>query len=161
VVYGGLGRFNLGTFFSLTGIVLVVVAAGILAYGIHALQEAAVLPGPYSGAPITPTDLRTGEVLVGLTDGPFWMAAFPFGWAFDVSASVDPSGWLATFTKGTIGLTPQMSWLEITAWAAYLAIVLPIFISRVRRPVRTPVAPTLEAQPQTAPSVSRLERTAS
>lgn len=161
LVYRGLVRFNLGTFFRITGIFLVVVAAGILAYGIHDLQEAAVLPGPYSGPPITPTDLRTGEVLVGLTDGPFWMAAFPFGWAFDLSASVDPSGWLATLIKGTVGLAPQMSWLEITGWAAYLAIVLPAFISRVRRPVRTSAPPTLATPPHTALPVSRLERTAS
>lgn len=140
LVYRGLVRFNLGSFFSLTGIVLVVVAAGILAYGIHDLQEAAVLPGPFSGPPITPTDLRTGDVLVGLTDGPFWMASFPFGWAFDASATIDPSGWLATLAKGTIGLTPQMSWLELLAWAAYLAIVVPLFLSRARRPVHSPAS---------------------
>lgn len=132
LLYRGMLRINLGTFFAWTGAFLIVVAAGILAYGIHDLQEAAVLPGPFSGHPITPTDLRTGDVLVGLTDGPFWMAAFPFGWAFDVSATIDPSGVLATFLKGTVGFTPQMSWLEVTAWAVYLAVVLPRFLARVR-----------------------------
>nr|WP_300142718.1 iron uptake transporter permease EfeU [Propionicimonas sp.] len=133
LLYRGMVRINLGTFFAWTGAFLIVVAAGILAYGIHDLQEAAVLPGPFSGHPITPTDLRTGEVLVGLTDGPFWLAAFPFGWAFDLTGSLDPTGLAATLLKGTVGFTPLMSWLEVTAWAIYLAVVLPRFLVRVRK----------------------------
>ncbi len=132
VVYRGMVRINLGTFFSLTGAFLIIVAAGILAYGIHDLQEAAVLPGPFSGLPITPTDARTGEVLVGLTGGPFWMAAYPFGWAFDLTGTIDPTGLWATLAKGTIGFTPQMSWLEVTAWAIYLIVVLPKFFRQAR-----------------------------
>lgn len=144
LAYRGLAKISYGTFFQWTGAFLIVVAAGILAYGIHDLQEAALLPGPFSGLPITPTDLRTGEVLTGLTDGPFWMASFPFGWAFDVSATVDPSGALAALLKGTIGFTPQMSWLEVIAWITYLAVVLPKFLSRVRdqRRARRKPAPT-------------------
>ncbi len=136
LVYRGMVRINLGTFFSWTGAFLIIVAAGILAYGIHDLQEAAVLPGPFSGHPITPTDLRTGEVLVGLTDGPFWMAAYPFGWAFDLTGVIDPTGVWATLAKGTVGFTPQMSWLEVTAWAIYLIVVLPKFIRLARANAR-------------------------
>ncbi|MFV0453119.1 MAG: iron uptake transporter permease EfeU [Propioniciclava sp.] len=128
LIFAGMIRMNLGVFFRWTGLLLIVVAAGILAYGVHDLQEAGILPGPFSGHPVTPTDLRTGDVLVGLTDGPFWMASFPFGWAFDLSAAMDPAGVVAALLKGTVGFVPQMSWIEVLAWALYIGIVAPRFI---------------------------------
>jgi high-affinity iron transporter len=44
-VYKGALSMNLATFFTWTGALLIVVAAGVLAYGVRDLQEGGVLPG--------------------------------------------------------------------------------------------------------------------
>ncbi len=43
-IYKGTSRLNLSTFFNVTGVVLILFAAGLLAYGIHEFQEAGVIP---------------------------------------------------------------------------------------------------------------------
>jgi high-affinity iron transporter len=83
------------------------VAAGVLAYGVHDLQEARVLPG-----------------LDRL--------------AFDISSVLDPSTFLATVLKGIFNFSPAATVLEAVAWVAYVAVVLPLFVRRLRTPGITP-----------------------
>ena len=69
-IYKGAVKINLGKFFRYTGILLIVVAAGILAYGIHDLQEAAVLPGlnnvAFDVSAAIPPDSWYGTLLKGI-----------------------------------------------------------------------------------------------
>jgi high-affinity iron transporter len=141
LIYRGMVRINLRIFFNVTSVFLIIVAAGVLAYGVHDLQEAGVVPGPWTAA--APIDPVTGQVAVGL-------AGFPFGWAFSVSGALPPDSALAAVLKGTIGLSPEMTWIELIAWATYLLVVGSIFIRRMLtdRPIRPPVT----AQPTAVPT---------
>jgi high-affinity iron transporter len=69
-IYKGAVKINLGRFFRYTGILLVVVAAGILAYGIHDLQEAGFLPGlnnlAFDVSAAIPPDSWYGTLLKGI-----------------------------------------------------------------------------------------------
>jgi high-affinity iron transporter len=128
----GMLRLDLGRFFAWTGAFLVVVAAGVLAYGIHDLQEAGAIPGPFTSS--APLNAATGAVATGA-------AAFPFGWAFDLSAVIAPGGPLAAVLQATVGFMPRMSWLQVLAWAAYILVVGGLFLRGVpRRPAREPRA---------------------
>jgi high-affinity iron transporter len=145
----GMLRLNLGRFFTWTGGFLIVVAAGVLAYALHDLQEAGALPGPFgAGAPVDPA---TGLVAVG------W-AGFPFGWAFDVSHAVAPDSALAVLLQATVGFMPAMTWLQVIAWVIYVVVVVPLFVRGVRanrRPRSTSSADaTAPGADATVPSAS-------
>lgn len=103
LLYRGALSLNLSKFFTWTGGFLIFVAAGVLAYGVHDLQEGGVLPGLNS-------------------------------LAFDVSEQIPPSSWIGTLLKGTFNFSPATTWFELAVWVAYIAIVLPMFIVRVRAP---------------------------
>jgi high-affinity iron transporter len=114
LIYRGAVRINLGTFFTWTGAFLVVVAAGVLSYGVHDLQEAGILPG-----------------LNNL--------------AFDVSGTIAPDSWLGTFLKGILNFSPATTWLEATAWLAYLIPTMTIFLRKVSTKPTAPSAAPVSA----------------
>ena len=141
----GMLRLNLGRFFTGTGAFLVVVAAGVLAYAIHDLQEGGALPGPF-GASAT-IDPATGLAAVG------W-AGFPFGWAFDLSGVIAPSGGLAALLQATVGFMPQMTWLQVLAWVVYVAVVVPLFVRGVRANRRPAGAPARASRTDGEPAAA-------
>jgi high-affinity iron transporter len=71
LIYRGAVRINLTRFFRYTGVLLILVAAGILAYGIHDLQEASVLPGEGSIAFDVSAALQPGTWYAELLKGMF------------------------------------------------------------------------------------------
>ena len=111
LVYRGALRLNLARFFSWTGGFLILVAAGVLSYGVHDLQEAGVLPG-----------LNT--------------------LAFDVSNVIDPSTLLATVLKGVFNFSPATTVAEAFAGVAYVIVVLPLFVRRLRAGTTAPSSST-------------------
>ncbi len=73
-VYAGGKRINLGTFFKVTGVFLILVAAGLLAHGVAEFQEAGLLPA------IMPVwDVSSSPVLGEGTLVSEFLTAF-FGW---------------------------------------------------------------------------------
>jgi high-affinity iron transporter len=70
LIYRGAVTLNMSKFFTVTGVLLVFVAAGILAYGVHDLQEAAILPGlntlAFDVSAAVPPDSWYGTLLKGI-----------------------------------------------------------------------------------------------
>ncbi len=94
-------HLNVGVFFNRTAIALIVIAAGVLAYGLGDLQDAGWLPGHT------------------------WLA-------FDLTSHIDPSSWWASIITGITELSPKMTVLQVTAWLAYLVVVIPAFVNAGR-----------------------------
>ncbi|WP_454113034.1 iron uptake transporter permease EfeU [Microbacterium maritypicum] len=138
-------RLDLRRFFAWTGGFLVIVAAGVLAYAVMDLQEAGALPGPFTA--LAPIDAVSGGVAVG------W-AAFPFGWAFDVSATIAPGGPLASILQATVGFMPAMTWLQVIGWVLYISIVGWLYIRGLRS--MRPSKPRGSTEPSSeSPSLSK------
>jgi high-affinity iron transporter len=69
LIYRGVVHINLSKFFSYTGVFLIVLAGGVLAYGVHDLQESGVLPGlnslAFDVSAVIPPDSWYGTLLKG------------------------------------------------------------------------------------------------
>ena len=103
-------HLDLAKFFTWTGAALIVVAAGVLAYGIHDLWEAGILSG------------RLFEEA-----------------AFDVSAQIPPGSWYGTLLNGTINFRPNPARGEVGAWLTYLVVTMGLFF-RPPRPAKVPAS---------------------
>lgn len=70
LLYRGALRFDLGKFFKITGVLLVFVAAGVLGYGLHDLQEGGFLPGlstlAFDASGVLPETSWYGTLLKGI-----------------------------------------------------------------------------------------------
>jgi high-affinity iron transporter len=126
-------QLNLAKFFTFTGAALVVVAAGVLAYGFHDLQEAGYLTS-------------------------FGLAHT----ALDATRILPPSSWWGSLFKGLFSISAAPTRLELAVWLAYLVPVLTIFLRGGRRATTPPPqraapiapAPTPEPAPATPESVT-------
>jgi len=119
IIYKGAVRLNIGRLFAWTGAGLIIVAAGVLAYGLHDLQEASIVPG-----------------LNNL--------------AFDMSSQIPPSSWYGTLLKGVFNFSPATTWVEFTAWWAFVIPTMFLYLHKIRlRPATQPMKET----PVEAPSV--------
>jgi high-affinity iron transporter len=116
-------HLNVGVFFNRTAIALIVIAAGVLAYGLGDLQDANFLPGHA------------------------WIA-------FDLTAHIDPTSWWASIITGLTELSPKMTVLQVTAYLAYLVVVIPAFVNagRAVKPAASPSAANASAASPAAAS---------
>lgn len=104
LVYRGTGKINLSTFFFATGLLLIVVAAGIVSYGIGDLQEAGVLPG-------------WGVTIYDISS--YFDGHIPF---------LDATSWWFVLLEAMFNVNLAPTYLQFFGWALYLIIVLPLFI---------------------------------
>ena len=108
LLYRGGLKLNLKRFFTITGVALIVVAAGVFGYGFHDLQEASVLPG------------------IGT------LAFETHGWFAGLGT---PGRWLQTALQGIFNLTPQVTIVQAVAWTLYIVPVMALFLRPAKLPV--------------------------
>lgn len=85
-IYAGIVRINLSRFFFWSGALLIVVAAGVLAYGLGDLQEAGLFPGSpaYDLGQVLTSTSPLGSLLFGMfnyTPNPTWLQVLGW-WAY-------------------------------------------------------------------------------
>jgi high-affinity iron transporter len=109
LIYRGVLKFNLSKFFKYTGAFLIIVAAGILAYGVHELQEIGAFAWLESMLPILTAN------------------------AYDVSSIIEKDGVVHSILKGTISFRVTPTNLEALVWMLYAIPVALIYMAGYRK----------------------------
>ena len=114
-VYVGGRRLNLGAFFTITGLLLLVVAAGLFARGMAMFQFASLIPAIY----------------------------YPL-WDLSGVTILTPESFLGQFLIAFLGWDPKPDLLEFGLWVGYVVVVGYLFL-RPQRPVPATSPRTAEA----------------
>lgn len=116
LIYRGALRINLATFFRWTGAALVVIAAGVFAYGVHELQAAGLLPGGDAIAFDISAALPYDSVQYALAHGILSLRTMP-SW-LEVAAWLGylvPTMWLFFRTMGRPLVPTPPAWQKANA----------------------------------------------
>ncbi len=112
-IFVGSMKINIKKFFNITSIVLILFAAGLVAYGVHELQEAAIVP-----------------------------TIIEHVWDINPKLSSDGSypllhekGYIGSILKGLFGYNGNPSFIEVLSYFVYLVVVLVLWrnIERVHK----------------------------
>lgn len=109
LIYTGASHINLSLFFKTTGFLLILVAAGVVSYGVGDLQEAGVLPGHaiyiYDVTPYFDQGAHS------------WLSV---------------NSWWFVLLQAMFNVNLQPTHLQFFAWLLYLIITIPLFIYRYK-----------------------------
>ena len=89
----------------------------------------------------------------GLLPGQRWIA-------FDLTAHAHPGSWWVSLITGVTGLSPRMTVLQVVAWIAYLAVVIPAFAKAGRPTAPRTRSPGPPLRPTRGAGRGRWERLA-
>ncbi len=111
-IYNRSVKLNLSKFFTITGVALIVIAAGVLSYGIHEFQELGYLPGPddflWDVTPWIAKESILGSLLGGLIGFDTTTSVIQFiGWSAYLLAVLIP--YLAQGKKGKNSPAPKVA----------------------------------------------------
>jgi high-affinity iron transporter len=108
-IYNRSVKLNLSKFFTVTGVALIIIAAGVLSYGIHEFQELGYLPGPddflWDVTPWIAKESVLGSLLGGLVGFDTTTSFVQFiGWSAYLLAVLIPY-----LSKGKSAAAPKVS----------------------------------------------------
>ncbi len=105
-------KINLHRFFYFTSILLILLAAGLLGYGLHELTEYVMVTG--------------GD--------PGWLGANAYVLDISSDSIFYHKGAIGSIFAVMFGYTVKMEWIRVIAHAVYLAVMLPVVVMIYKRP---------------------------